>query len=282
VLPKKRSASVATNKIDIGALVDFEHSGKPLLGVVQGEKKGKWTVLSQTGRALDLPADRLFLLHSQLPAELTTTSQQTAHLSTLATDSEAAAKTLDLEPLWELVSEEGKDFEIYELHELLNPKGKALELLTLRRALSHDRVFFKRKKFLFAPRPVEVVKDLKRQRAIETEKRVAREALVEALVERIAKKSTEPLPDLISIVEELATLGNASPHAKDALEVIELLGSRLKMEFHGRPEDRAFKLLVRASYFSPDENMSLRRLSRSVRFSDEVLDAAEEMRKASE
>ena len=50
-------------RISPGAVVTYEQHSKTLLGVVLGEKAGKWLLTNQQGAEVSLPAARLALLY---------------------------------------------------------------------------------------------------------------------------------------------------------------------------------------------------------------------------
>ena len=65
--PKKTFDDTAPNRITIGSIVEYEQHGAPMLGVVVGEKKDKFTIVNSRAAQVDFPAVRLYLLPGSAP-----------------------------------------------------------------------------------------------------------------------------------------------------------------------------------------------------------------------
>lgn len=269
-----KSASSAESKIVPGRVVEYEQHSKAQLGVTIGEKRGKWVVLNQQGSELELPADRLTLIPGGVIDQNLDKDRKTAALGALAGKAVELSDNISLEEAWQIFLGETKEVSVQDVAELLYAKSTGEYYLAARRALIADQIFFKRKKAGFEPRPESVVEELKIKARVEQEKQQQQEALVAAVLRRL-KDPTAPIPENIIIFEELAALGGSAAEAKPAKELLELIAERGKLALQGKPEDKAFQLLVAMRHFSPDQDLAAIRLGRPVRFDEDTLREAQ-------
>ncbi len=261
-------------RLEALALVEYEQHGKPILGVLLGEKKGKWVILNERGRELELPSARLILLPGKIPPTAADAKARVNYLEELGQVADRLGSTVDLAELWELLRGEQREISLHELTELALKEDNVKHRLALRRALLADKVFFKREKNGYLPREPEVVKELQRMKEVEARREQERTALIEAIVLKSKDRATV-LPRGIETIESLAVHGTDSPVLKEGQVLLEQILNRLPVSAGNRIEDRAFELLVRIGHFSPDENLSLIRYQRDTTFSDSVLREAE-------
>ncbi|MCB0322273.1 MAG: RNB domain-containing ribonuclease [Bdellovibrionales bacterium] len=260
-------------RISPGAVVTYEQHSKTLLGVVLGEKAGKWLLTNQQGAEVSLPAARLALLPGKAPEGLTTANQRAAFLESLHTESQALANELDLEEVWSVLEGEVRETSPKEITEMIFNENSLAGHLAVRMALVDDTVYFKRKKTGFEPRPPETVEQLKRQVAVEKEKADRRETFLRAIVDRL-KDPNAPLPGNLGFLEEIAAFGKSNEDSKETRLLLDEVIRQARVELPGRPEDKAFQLLVRLGCFRPDHNLLPFRLGRPITFSaDETADA---------
>ena len=262
-------------RILIGSVVEYEQHAMPLLAIVTAEKKGKWVVQNEAGGQLELTADRLYLLPGR-PIEAADAAERTRSLNGLLARAREAQMKIDLAELWELLIEEGRELGVKELTELALSENSAEHHVAMRRALLTDPVFFKRKKTTFEPRPAEVVNELKVKVRVEAEKEAAREGLIGAVVKRI-KDGVTPLPAQIAILERYAALGKSAEDYKEAQALLDEILKRANLNLSDRSMERVFELLVRASHFTVDQNLTLIRLGREAAFPSEVEEDARQV-----
>lgn len=274
LLPPKRSAPAADNRILVGSLVEYEQHGQPALAAVTGDRKDKWIVQNYRGAQLELPAARLYLLPGRLPASATTEKARSAFLEDLHNRVTAAVATVPLGELWETVRGEKSEVSVQDLTELAYGDNSLEHHLAVRRATLADRVYFKRLKTTLEPRPNEVVEELLVQQRVEEAKRAEREALVEALCARVRGSDTA-LPPTVRVIELYAAIGKGAEEAKAAQELVDEVIERTGVSLPGHAGDRAFQLLVAARHFAPDENLLFLRHGRESIFSADVLAEAE-------
>jgi len=250
----------------VGALVEYENSGAPQLGLISGEKKGKWSVTNNRGKDVELSSDRLYLLQP-VPTDLS--NNRSSYLESLELEAQRMISDIDLEQLWEVVAENSKEFDSRELGEILWPKLAVVEHIALRRALLKNKVFFKRKKSGFEAREQDVVEELKIQVRVEEEKARKREERIASLLARI---KGEDVAAEWQDLAQLAALGSGANNAKESLTLLDELIERGNLGVGGRAEDKAFRVLAAARLFSPDENLAIHRYRRARVF-DPTLEA---------
>lgn len=275
---QKQAAVKDDFRLEIGSLVEYENQGVALLGVIIGDKKGKWALLNQRGREVELPSIRLYLLPGSVPSDVRDIEGRTRYLSQVADRVDEAARKLNLEEVWQLLAGEDREISSKEITELVFRQDSLENRLTTRRALFIDTVFFKRKKVGFEPRGAEVVEELKQKKIIEEKKQKEREALIQALVKRLNGQDV-PLPPSILLIEQLAVFSTQAQQAREATSILETVLERSGKEIHGRAEEKAFQVLVAVGYFTEDENMALKRYQRPIEFSAKVLSEAEALAK---
>ena len=267
-----RSESV---KLEPGRIVEYDQHGKPLLAFVVAEKKGKFQLLNQSGADLELPPNRLALIPQPSTPAPTAREKRAAFLESLEKNASEVEKKVSLEEAWQLLTGEAKATNVSELAELILGKDTAVNHIAIRRALVNDQIYFKRKKVDFELRTPDVVEELKRQAVARAKKEARAEKLTQAILEKVKNKDLE-LPKSIHAIEQLAALGSKAENAKESITIVEEAIARGKLSINGKPEDKAFKLLVMANHLNPDENLSWKRIGRTPLFSTELLAQAEE------
>lgn len=264
------------NKICIGSIVEYENHGKPVLCVVNDEVKDKFDILNGSGKVLKMPAARLYLYPGQAPKEATSNEQKIKYLESVESRAAEIRATINLEELWELVSQNQKEIGVVELTELALSQNTCENQIAMRHTLLQDAVFFKRIKNNYEPRAESVVEELKKKQKVETEKKEKLNSLVEALVQRIKGKDVRLPPSVVQI-EELAAAGKNSEHVKEASKIVEEVAKRCQIELSGRIEHRAFFLLEQAKHFDKNVDLNLVRYQRRKEFTEQVLKEADQI-----
>ena len=265
---KKISTSNSLVSIKIGSVVIYEQHSKILLAVTISEKKGKWNLINQSGGNIQLASSRLFLLPLTLDEKDLNKSNVVDALNNLSKESEALEEKLNLEESWNLLAGEVKEISPIELCKLIFNSNTAAQLYALKKALALDTIFFKRKKTTYSPRDKKVVEDLKIQAKVLEKKRIEMQNLMECILNRL-KNPQSPLPSNIKKIEEVAALGRQADNDKKVNELLENLESKADLNYKGKIEDKAFKLLVAIGHFSPIENLMPIKLGRPTIFSIE-------------
>lgn len=280
VPPQSSKMGTQEYRLQSGAVVEYEQHGRPHLAFIVSEKKGKWEVLNLIGEEIDLPSNRLYLLPqagAELPSVKAPRDEKLKALNKLESEAAELEKAIELEALWQKVRTEKNSLQVAKLCERLSGSNQLLEHLALRHALMNDKVFFKRDNQAFAPRPEEQVAELKEKAREEEAQRMRRENFLLAMLDRLNGGSAVLDENEIMVIAELAALGGKAERGKLAQKVIEEITERARLQLKGKPEERAFDLLVRVNYFKPDQDLNLVRYRRTNVFSPEVLAEAKQL-----
>ena len=149
-MPLFPTSAIKTNKADAvrisnGSVVEYEQNGKPILGLVVGQKKERWVVLNSSGHEVELDASRLYLYPGHSP-ELKDRVEKASYITNLDAEIKDTASKLNLFEAWQLVSGEMNEVSISMLTELICPADSLLCHAAVRRSLLADKLYFKRKK----------------------------------------------------------------------------------------------------------------------------------------
>lgn len=264
-------------RIQFGALVDYEQNGKEYLGLALRERKSNWLVLNLEGKEIELAAGRLFLfpgLEYSGNLQESDPRSMTSYLAQILRQTETLENEISLEEIWEVLEESPREYSLFEIADLVGGSNNPLVALALRRILLANPIYFKRKKTGFEPRSRQTVVELKRQAAIEAEKKEELDRFRVAIKQRIAGQDV-PLPATVELLEDYAALGGKFPRHKEAQSLLYEIEESLDLKLRGKGEEKAFELLVRARHFSIDQNLSLYRLGRRPGFSKELQILAE-------
>ncbi|MCC6953655.1 MAG: RNB domain-containing ribonuclease [Deltaproteobacteria bacterium] len=238
------------------------------------ERKSKWSLLNESGQELELAPDRIHLVPGTMPKERATKEARTEFLKALSAEAAIRVEGLRLDDVWELLSQETREYSVEEIGEVLYPGLGTIEYLVTRRVLLTEQPYFKRKKSGFEPRPASTVDELRVQAQAEEKKRRERESLITAIIDAM-RGQPHDFPPTIRLLEDLAALGSQAPLSKEGLAILEDVSTRLKKEWKGRTEERAFQVLLAAGYFNDDTDLNLIRARRPREFGEEILREAQ-------
>ncbi|MCB0346586.1 MAG: RNB domain-containing ribonuclease, partial [Bdellovibrionales bacterium] len=276
-MTSKKNEKKTSSMLVPGAVVDYEQSGSPQLALAIEERSKKWRLINESGKEVQLPAERIFVYPMGVRSLPEDADQRTALLRTVLQSAEEIRSKIDLFELWEILADEARSFELTELSEVIFTEVSLESHVALRRTLLDDTTYFKRKRNDFEPRSSEAVEQLKIKAQVETRKAEERDSLVDALCDCINGRPAR-LPKSISTIEQLAAHGMHASGAKKSLEVLRSVAERTSFKLGGRPEDQAYEMLVAAGHFSEHENISVYKHGRSRRFTDELLKLADELK----
>jgi len=256
-----------------GTLVDLWEGGKLLSGVVVGEEKGRLRVVTEEGREVRVTASRLAHLAGPSGAPI---AQAAAAASKHAERARELASGVEVEPLWELLVEEGGRHEPAYLASLALGASSAEAASAMIRLLFESKTYFDRKGDLWEARSRDAVEQTIRRRQAEEEKARRRAAFLARLRRQIDGGTSpagaweeEDAPFLGKLID-LAVNGDESVARKEAGELLAEIGAA-----PGAGGTGALDILVRAGIFSPDENLEIRRLGLRTVFPDDVIAASE-------
>ena len=267
-----------------GAIIVYREHGHLTLGLVQkivmtlGDPRVE--LISEDGKRQILSTDRILfdckqpLIATQSPAEIK------KQLQTLQQQIHDYAQKINLQELWELV--QGEEVEAWSWEDLaglvLTAHPHPLETVGVLSALCDQSLYFKEKKAgLFAPRDAKSIEETRHQQRMEQERARAQEEFFAWTRERLATFSDTPPPAAfdraLNVLKGLAIHGEMYDRHALAMKLIEEIGFRGK----GHPGDVAFQLLVALGIWKADEELSLLRYEIPTRFTEEVLQAAQEL-----
>lgn len=265
-----------------GTLVTYENEGSLLLAGALGFRGGKLVVLNERGKEVELPASRLHALPSAWPLNLETTQARCAFLSELHARCMEKADKLNLEELWMVVVENQRGYMVKDLCELLFNKVDLEAYLSLRIALIQDRIYFKRDKDLFSPRPPTTVEELHKAEQARISREEQRLRLLQWMQERIHNPALDIPKEAKPALELLEDLACAKSHLdnqqqREGKALIDRCAETLRVPLSGTCEQRAYDILEAIHYFKPWTNMALIRHRPPLDFSDSVLIDAQDL-----
>jgi exoribonuclease II len=266
--------------VEKGTLVEFRVQGDRRLGVVEKpDGKTRWFVVDERSQS-----------HSLAPRQITyTVSGQTYKPTEIKSFQEQVKDYLDpssLEIAWELLVEDGEAVTPKEMANLLFSDSDATLCYAAHCLLSDDKMYFKQKGEGYEPRSATAVAERKHQLEIEALRAKGQQEFLERVEQALKGESVEwqrherhrieavekyaaLLADIVRGGVTYDTLGRAYPPPAPVLETITMLG---------RPAtpQGAFQLLIDLGWWSPHENLFLRRSSIPVQFPSKVLEVAQQ------
>ncbi|MDB9468299.1 ribonuclease catalytic domain-containing protein [Dolichospermum circinale] len=266
--------------MDKGTLVEFRVQSDRRLGVVdRPDGKTRWFVVDERGQS-----------HSLAPRQFTyTVSGQMYKPGEIPEFLNQVQPYLDpssLEVAWELLIEDGETVTPHQMANLLFSESAPPQCYAAHCLLSEDKLYFKQKGDAYEPRSAAQVAERKHQMAVESQKAKGQQeflarveqALQGEVVEwqRIDRQRLEALEkyatllaDVITLKVNYDSLARACPPPASVLETMNMLG-------RSATPQGAFQLLIDLGWWSPYENLFLRRSSISVQFPHKVLEVAQE------
>jgi len=266
--------------VDKGTLVEFRVQSDRRLGVVdRPDGKTRWFVVDERGQS-----------HSLAPRQFTyTVSGQMYKPGEIPEFLNQVQPYLDpssLEVAWELLIEDGETVTPHQMANLLFSESAPPQCYAAHCLLSEDKLYFKQKGEAYEPRSAAQVAERKHQMAVESQKAKGQQefltrveqALQGEVVEwqRIDRQRLEALEkyatllaDVITLKVNYESLARACPPPASVLETMNMLG-------RSATPQGAFQLLIDLGWWSPHENLFLRRSSISVQFPHKVLEVAQE------
>ncbi|MFB2772925.1 ribonuclease catalytic domain-containing protein [Pelatocladus sp. BLCC-F211] len=263
-----------------GTLVEFRLQGDRRLGVVdRPDGKTRWFVIDERGQS-----------HSLAPRQITyTVNGQSYKSSQISSFLEEEVKPyLDpssLEVAWELLVEDGETVTPQEMANLLFSGSQAPQCYAAYCLLSDDKIYFKQKGDSYEPRTAVQVAERKHQLEVEALKAKGQQEFL-ARVEQALKgeavewqrhdrhrlealeKYAALLADIVRVGLNYDSLARAYPPPAPVLETMNMLG-------RSATPQGALQLLVDLGWWSPHENLFLRRSSIPVQFPPKVLEVSQ-------
>ena len=263
-----------------GTQLDLWDGGDVRPAVCLGEDKGRIKVVTVQGRALKVPESRVANVGGEkldAGADPVLLGEQ---LRKLEKALHAAAEEVDLESLWEILADDGGDYELDELADLALGSRSGGACSVLLRKLLTDELYFTRKRLLFRPRTREDLGQTIRRVRAEELRAAQRAQFVATARSYLDVPGPEPpawsngAGRFLETLTDVAVHGLESTRIKDAQALLTELGA----EHRGEPALSAFDILYRLRVLDRDENLLLRKHGVERSFSAEVLAAAEAAR----
>src|ERR1700730_6138903 len=144
----------------LGTLIEFLDEGRLKPGLVVHEQANHVTVAEAAGRERSVARDLIMVRH---PEHKVTRENLAAAVATLEAEQAQLAAELDLNLLWEVVLEQGRNFSAEELAELFFGRRSAGATAVMLEALFNDRLYFIRRRLEFVAGSSEQVERLRIQ-----------------------------------------------------------------------------------------------------------------------
>ncbi|MEA5575569.1 ribonuclease R family protein [Anabaena sp. UHCC 0451] len=263
-----------------GTLVEFRVQGDSRLGVVdRPDGKTRWFVVDERGQS-----------HSLAPRQITYTVNGSTYKPTeIKSFLDQVQPYLDpssLEVAWEILVEDGETVNPSQMANLLFSESEASQCYAAHCLLSEDKLYFKQKGDVYEPRSVAQVAERKHQIEVEAQKAKGQQEFL-ARVEQALQGETvewqrqdrqrlEAIEKYAALVSDIVRMGinsdslaRAYPPPTSVLETMSMLG-------RSATPHTAFQLLIDLGWWSPHENLFLRRSSIPVQFPNKVLEVAQQ------
>ncbi|MGB6297395.1 MAG: ribonuclease R family protein [Rivularia sp. (in: cyanobacteria)] len=263
-----------------GTLVEFKNQGDRRLGVVERpDGKNRFIVLDERGQSTSL-APRQFTYkvvgETYKPSDIPDFLQQV----------ESYLDPSSLEVAWELLVEDGLGATPEEMANLLFSQAEPAQVYAAHCLLSDDKIYFKQKGDGYEPRSASAVAERKHQLEVEALKAKGQQEFLTRVQQALDGEAVEwqkhdrhrleALEKYAALLADVTrggvkydSLAQAYPPPAQVLETMTML------QRTATPQG-AFGLLVDLGWWSPNENLFLRRSSIPVQFPTKVTDVAHE------
>ena len=247
-----------------GTLIEFRLGGERRLAAAdRPEGKKHWIVVDERGQS--------YTLHPrQVTYEVTGCTFKPSEIPTFLKEVEPYLDPSSLEVAWELLVEEGEAVTCAQMAQLLFSEQSPPLCYAAHCLLSEDKIYFKQKADAYEPRSAAMVAEIKHQRSAEESKLREQTEFFARIQEGLAGIAVEWQDSDRSRIEALErfVLDPENTH-RAAQEILAALG---------RPQtpQSAFDLLVALGWWSPHENLFVRRTKIPVHFRREILEVAQQ------
>jgi exoribonuclease-2 len=266
--------------VEKGTLVEFRVQGDRRLGVVdRPDGKTRWFVVDERGQS-----------HSLAPRQLTyTVNGQTykpADIPSFLSQVQPYLDPSSLEVAWEILVEDGETVTPSQMANLLFSESEPQHSYAAHCLLSDDKMYFKQKGDVYEPRSAAQVAERKHQIEVEAQKAKGQQEFLARVEQALQGESVEwqkpdrqrleALEKYATFVADIVRMGiNADalvrnyPPPAPVLETMNMLG-------RSATPQAALQLLIDLGWWSPHENLFLRRSSIPVQFPSKVLEVAQQ------
>jgi exoribonuclease-2 len=250
--------------VEKGTIIEFRLGGERRLATVdRPEGKKHWIAIDERGQS--------HTLHPrQITYEVTGCTLKPSEIPSFLEKVELYLDPSSLEVAWELLVEDGEAVTCAQMAQLLFSDQSPPLCYAAHCLLSEDKVYFKQKADGYEPRPAAVVAEIKHQRSAQESKQREQQDFLSRVQQRLAGVPEEWQDSDRSRFDLLERFvlhpENANRPAQDLLAAI------------GRPQtpQSAFEALVELGWWSPHENLPLRRSQIPVHFRRELIEVAQQ------
>lgn len=253
-----------------GKIVEYIEEGRIVSTLCLQEKGSRLHVLTPMNREINLSPKRAILI-SENSCNISRPREQLLEtLKEIERNKERLKAKVDVQGLWELIRDEGEDFDSKYLAELcfgdeLNDDHVSATL----RALFEDRLYFKLKNGKLIPNTEHRVEEILKQRkeAVEREERlIRRSAWLKAFLAGEDHEDERSKEEVIHFLIQLALFGKEAPEHEEGKELLSRAGI-----FDLRD---ARNLLIKMGVWEEDENLDLHRKQIQAAFKEKELEEA--------
>lgn len=256
-----------------GRIIEYIDQGSFICTLCLQDKGNKLHLLTPTNREINLPPKRALLV-SHGSADISRSREELLNrLRKTEETREGLKRQIEVLELWELVREEGNDFDGKYLAELcFGDTVTDDHISALVRSLFEDKLYFKMKDTRFLPNSEDRVEQILRQR----EEDAAREELLThggKWLSAIHEEKHVPDPackeEIIRLLVDLVVFGKESSHYK--------YGKELLLRAGVPDTAKAKNFLIRLGVWNEDENLDLIRFDIKTTFNQGVIQASRQM-----
>lgn len=245
-----------------GKLVEFRVNGEPRLGVVdRPEGKKDWIVIDSDGHSHKLRPQRV-------DYEVPGGSYSSSDIPQFFQEIQDYLDPSSLEVAWELLIEDGEAVTPADMASFLYSEETAHLCYAAHRLLSEDKIYFKKKGEKYEPRSPSQVEEIKHQLEVEKQRQQEKAIFFEHIQQALAGETVEWSQSdrtRLDLLEKFVLHPEQNHrNAQDLLKELE----------QGTTAEAAFELLVALKWWSPNENLFLKRSSYPLNFPQKVLDVS--------
>lgn len=261
-----------------GNLVEYFHNKKLLCALcLSVDRKDQLQVRTEENREDKVSKNKLVLVSNENFSPSSDNQAIVQWLKAAAQRREQCCQDISLQDLWELTHEEGCAFSLNDLANIQFSKPDSEQLSGLYRALERDKLWFVRKGSDYQPRTAEQIQETRQRLQAEEERGREREYLAAWLK---ALWNGQPLPAdphfeksqsrYLNWIREVALHGSEASRFKDIQSLFK------DLEIGGK--DAAFRLMIKAGLWGPDEFLQLHRCHPPMDFSLDLAASAADLR----
>jgi exoribonuclease-2 len=291
------SALVFKSDIPLLSLVVFDKEASQVLGVVTEAAKGKYTVITETSKRMELAGNRLKVIAHKLGVTSNNSPKEmAATLTAFRAECLEAVGDDAIREIWDFSSEEGTELTEEEMSVTYYGDRSAVHILGLRLRILENGLYFKREKRGYVARTPQSIEEVKANRAVSEAAQLRRKTVTSAFRQAIegitdpsyVKGVTRLLSEeaRLQLKNELTLLASygawgehwEGPKAKEAKqllgEVKSALGhfwDKIKLVDGTQQNDDAFAILLALGEFTYHQNLALIRHDPPQTWSEEAL-----------